>query len=139
MAEPIGITSGVLTLATFAFQCSVALYETVNSFRSHPKRVRDLLGELEALGAVLAPLVDLVKTTSDVDLSVLDLPLLRCGNACEEFQRELLRCVSRSNDNRTSFRDWARLTYMGDNMDGFRDLLSGYKATINIALTDATL
>jgi hypothetical protein len=139
MAEPIGITSGVLTLATFAFQCSVALYETVSSFRSHPKRVRDLLGELEALGAVLAPLVDLVKTTSDVDLSVLDLPLLRCGNACEEFQRELLRCVSRSSDNRTSFRDWARLTYMGDNIDGFRDLLSGYKATINIALTDATL
>lgn len=87
MAEPVGLASGLIGLATFAFQCSVSLYETMNGFRSHPKRVRDLLCELEALGAVLAPLVDLVKSTSDVDLSVLDLPLLRCGNACKEFQR----------------------------------------------------
>ncbi|KAJ5935943.1 hypothetical protein N7454_005241 [Penicillium verhagenii] len=118
MAEPVGLASGLVALAT--------AFATFSS-------------ELEALGAVLTPLVDLVKSTSDVDLSVLDLPLLRCGNACTEFQQEVLRCASRSNNNRTSFRDWARLTYMGDNIDDFRDLLSGYKATINIALTDATL
>ncbi|KAF3399813.1 hypothetical protein F1880_008287 [Penicillium rolfsii] len=139
MAEPVGLASGLLTLATFAFQSSVSLYETVNSFRSHPKRVRDLLGELEALSDVLAPLVDLIKSNSDADLPVLDLPLLRCGNICKEFQQELLRCVSRSNSNRTSFRDWARMTYMGDDIDDFRNLLAGYKVTINIALTDATL
>ncbi|KAJ5538266.1 hypothetical protein N7494_007745 [Penicillium frequentans] len=139
MAEPVGLASGIIALASFAFQCSVTLYETVNSFRSHPKRVRDLLEELEALSSVLAPLVDLVNSTSDIDLSVLDLPLLRCGNACKEFQEEVLRCASRSNSNRTSFRDWARLTYMGDDIGDFRDLLSGYKATINIALTDANL
>ncbi|KAL3255320.1 hypothetical protein ABHI18_008285 [Aspergillus niger] len=28
---------------------------------------------------------------------------------------------------------------MGSNIDDLRDLLAGYKATINIALTDATL
>lgn len=139
MVEPIGLASGLLTLATFAFQSSVSLYETVSSFRSHPKRVRELLGELEALSDVLAPLVDLIKSNADADLSALDLPLLRCGNICKEFQQELLRCVSRSNSNRTSFRDWARMTYMGDGIDDFRDLLAGYKATINIALTDATL
>lgn len=69
MAEPIGLASGILTLATFAFRCSVSLHETVDSFCSHPKRVRDL-GELEALSGVLAPLVDLVKSTPDVDLSL---------------------------------------------------------------------
>jgi hypothetical protein len=139
MVEPVGLTSGILTLATFAFQCSVSLYETVDSFRSHPKRVRELLNELEALSTVLAPLIDLVKSNSDVDLSFLDLPLLRCGNVCKEFQQEVLKCASRSNSSRTSFRDWARLTYMGDNIDDFRDLLAGYKATINIAVTDANL
>lgn len=139
MAEPIGLASGILALATFAFQGTVVLYETVNSFRSHPKRVRDLLDELEALRAVLAPLIELVESTSDADLSALDLPLLRCGNACREFQQELVRCASRSNNNRASFRGWARLTYLGDNIDDFRHLLAGYKATINIALTDATL
>ncbi|KAH8751160.1 hypothetical protein BGZ57DRAFT_775119, partial [Hyaloscypha finlandica] len=41
--------------------------------------------------------------------------------------------------NRTSFRDWAKLRYMGDNIDGFRQLLAGYKSTIIIALTDANL
>lgn len=139
MAEPIGIASGLLALATFAFQCSISLYETVNSFRSHPKRVRDLLEELEALGAVLGPLADTVKAAADIDLSALDLPLLRCGSACKEFQQEILQCSSRSNNNRTNFRDWARLKYMGDDIDGFRRLLAGYKATINIALTDANL
>jgi predicted secreted acid phosphatase len=29
--------------------------------------------------------------------------------------------------------------YMGDNIDDFRDLLAGYKATTNIALTDTNL
>ncbi|OQE13512.1 hypothetical protein PENFLA_c047G01560 [Penicillium flavigenum] len=139
MAEPIGLASGLLALATFAFQCSVSLYETVNSFRSHPKRVRDLLEELEALSAVLGPLADFVKATADIDLSALDLPLLRCGNACKEFQQEVLRCSSPSDNSRTNFRDWARLKYMGDDIDGFRRLLAGYKATINIALTDANL
>lgn len=63
MTEPIGLVSGILALASFAFQCSVSLYETVDSFRSHPKRVCDLLSELEALSAMLAPLVDLVQST----------------------------------------------------------------------------
>ncbi|KAJ6024728.1 hypothetical protein N7540_005525 [Penicillium herquei] len=139
MSEPIGLASGVLALATFAFQCSISLYETVNGFRSHPKRVRELLAELEALSAVLAPLVDLVKSNSSVDLSCLELPLLRCGNVCQEFQQEVLKCASRSNGSGTSFRDWARLKYMGNNIDDFRDLLAGYKATVNIALTDANL
>ena len=139
MAEPIGLASGLLTLATFAFRSSVALYETVKSFHSHPKRVRDLIEELDALSGVLGPLNDLVNAATDIDLSALELPLLRCGNTCKEFQQEILKCYSRSGKNRTSFRDWAKLRYMGDDIDGFRRLLAGYKLTINIALTDANL
>ncbi|TQB67497.1 hypothetical protein MPDQ_005479, partial [Monascus purpureus] len=139
MAEPIGMASGLLALATFALQSGIALYETVKSFHSHPKRVRDLIEELEALCGVLAPLTDLVNSTADVDLSAPELPLLRCGNACKEFEEELIKCSSRSGGNRTSFRDWAKLRYMSDDIDGFRRLLAGYKSTINIALADANL
>lgn len=139
MAEPIGLASGLVALATFAFQSSVTLYETVNSFISHPKRVRDLIEELEALNGVLSALNDIVHAITDVDLSALDLPLLRCGKACEEFTLEITKCASRSSGGRTSFRDWAKLKYMGDDIDGFRRLLYGYKLTINIALTDANL
>lgn len=139
MAEPIGLASGLLTLAIFAFQSSIALYETIKGFQSHPKRVRDLIEELEALSGVLGPLSETIGASTDVDLSNLDLPLLRCGNACKEFEQELLKCLSRSGSNRTSFRDWAKLRYMGDDIDNFRRLLAGYKLTINIALTDANL
>lgn len=139
MAEPIGLASGLLALATFAFQSSITLYETVQSFKSHQKRVRDLMEELEALSGVLDPLTNIINVTTDVDFSALELPLLRCGNACKEFEQELMKCSSRSGGSRTSFRDWAKLRYMGDDIDGFRRLLAGYQLTINIALTDANL
>jgi hypothetical protein len=139
MAEPIGLASGLLTLATFAFHSSITLYNTVQSFQSHPKRVRDLIEELEALSGVLGPLTETISATTDADLSALDLPLLRCGNSCKEFELEITKCSSRSGGSRTSFRDWAKLRYMGEDIDGFRRLLAGYKLTINIALTDANL
>lgn len=138
MAE-IGIASGVLALATFAFQASITLHSTIQSFQSHHKRVRDLTEELEALNGVLGPLNETLNAATGINLSALDLPLLRCGNACKEFREELLKCSSHSDGIRTSFRDWAKLRYMGDDIDGFRRLLAGYKSTIIIALTDANL
>ena len=139
MAEPVGIASGLLTLANFAFEGSVSLYGTIRSFQSHQQRVRDLVDELSALGAVLSSLTETVNAISDVDFSALEVPLLRCGNACKDFEKELLKCSSRSSGTRTSFRDWTKLRYMGDDIDGFRRALAGYKLTISIALTDAHL
>ncbi|KAF7543700.1 hypothetical protein G7Z17_g10531 [Cylindrodendrum hubeiense] len=131
--------SGLPALAKFAFQCSIGLHSTVQSYQFHPKRVRDLIEELEALSGVLRALTSTVDTTTDVDLSALELPLRRCGIACKEFEEEIKKCSSRSGGSRTSFRDWAKLTYMDDNIDGFKQLLAGYKSTINIALMDASL
>jgi hypothetical protein len=139
MAEPISLASGLLTLATFAFQSSITLYNTIQSFQNHPERVRSLAAELEALQGVLRTLSDTVSSTTDIDVSALGLPLLRCGKACGEFEEELRKYSSRSSSSRTSFRDWAKLRYMGDGIDDFRQLLAGYKSTISIALTDANL
>lgn len=139
MAEPASVASGLLALATIAFQASIALYKTIQSFQVQPKRVRDLKEELEALSGVLSSLTETVGATTDVDLSALELPLRQCGKACEEFEKEITKCSSRSGGSRTSFRDWAKLSYMGDNIDAFKQLLAGYKSTIIIALTDANL
>jgi hypothetical protein len=139
MAEPISLASGLLALATFAFQSSITLYNTIQSFQNHPERVRSLARELEALQGVLSTLSDTLSATTDVDISALSLPLLRCGKACKEFEEELKKCSSRSSNGRTSFRDWAKLKYMGDGIDDFRQLLAAYKSTISIALTDANL
>ena len=139
MAELIGLSSGLVALVTFALKSSTLLYDTVQSYRSHPKNVRDLKEELEALGTVLQALSATVEQAKDTDFTALKLPLLRCGNACKEFDEVIAKCSSRSGGSRTSFRDWAKLKYMGDGIDEFRRMLAGYKSTINIALADANL
>lgn len=139
MAEPIGIASGLLAFAIIALESSTKLYNTIHSFQSHPKRVRDLIEEIQALNGVLGPLTDTISANAGLNLSALDLPLQRCGKSCEEFEQEIIKCSRRTNGVRTSFREWAKLRYMGDDIDGFRRLLAGYKSTITIALTDVTL
>ena len=139
MAETIGVASGVLAFTTFAFQSSIKLYELLKSFQCHQQRVRDLLDELGALNGVLASLRDTVQNLDDLDFSGLEIPLQRCGSACTDFEEEILKCASHSTGDRTSFRDWAKLRYMGDDVDGFRRMLASYKLTINVALTDASL
>lgn len=138
MAEPIGQDSSLLALTTFAFQSSTALYETIQS-KVRSKRVRDLNEELEALSDILGALTKTVSATTDVKLSALRRPLLRCGIACKEFEMEILGYLSQSDGSQTSIRGWAKLRYMGDDVDGFRQRLAGYKSTFSIALADANL
>ena len=139
MAEVIGIVSGVAGLSTFAFQASTGLYEIITSFQSHQQRVVDLQEENSALNGVLGSLNRTIASATDLDLSALEIPLKRCGLACEEFKREIQKISSPSGENRATFRGWARLRYMGEDIDGFRRLLAGYKTTINIAIADANL
>jgi hypothetical protein len=139
MAEAIGVTSGLLTLAAFAFKSSVTLYQTVQSFQNHPEAVQDLLRELEALQGALRSLTETVGAAKEADLSALNLPLKRCGTACHDFEQRLLSCASQSGSARANFRAWARLRYLGDDVDSFRRTLAGYKSTILIAITDVTL
>ena len=78
MVEPIGIASGLLALATFAFQSSVSLYQAVSNFQSNKRTIRELKEELEALEAVLKSLEEATAHNA-ADLPALKLPLLRCG------------------------------------------------------------
>ncbi|KAH6842469.1 hypothetical protein B0I37DRAFT_381990 [Chaetomium sp. MPI-CAGE-AT-0009] len=139
MAEPISLASGLVALVAFALQSSTLLYDTVKSYRSHPKNVRDLNEELEALSVVLRALSETVEQNKGIDFTALEVPLFRCGNACKEFEDAIAKCSARSGGSRTSFRDWAKLRYMGDGIDEFRRMLAGYKSTINIALANANL
>jgi hypothetical protein len=138
MAEPIGIASGLLTLVVFAFNSGKSLYQVVESFKSNQRAIRDLKQELEALDGVLESLRE-ATTATDADFTALRLPLLRCGNACKDFEAVIIKCTAHSDRPRTSFMDWARLKYMGDDITAFKNMLAGYKATISIALGDATM
>jgi hypothetical protein len=68
MAEPIEIASGPLALADSTFKASVKLHETMQSFSSHPRQVRELLTELGGLTEVLRKLSQLSSIDLDVDL-----------------------------------------------------------------------
>ena len=138
MAEPISIASGLVALTTFALQSSKALYQAIESFKSNRKAIRDLKEEFEALGGVLQSLTETTRKVQ-IHLDALKLPLHRCGTACRDFEAIVARCTAHSGGSRTSFRDWARLTYMGEDVTGFRNMLAGYKSTIIIALGDANM
>jgi hypothetical protein len=138
MAETIGIASGLLTLAGFALGSSKSLYQTVKSFQNNQRTIRELREELEALNGVLQSLHQTVANTN-ADLTSLKLPLFRCGKACKEFEAVISKCTAHSDGSRKSFRDWAKLKYMGDDIVGFKNMLAGYKSTVSIALGDANL
>jgi hypothetical protein len=139
MADPLSLASGVLALAMFAHKSCLVLHTRIQSFKPHPRGVRNLVGELEALISVLELLSDTIKSDTDVDLSALNLLLQRCGSACNEFLQELEKCYLQSGVVQHSFRNWAKLRYMGDNINDFQYSLAAYKSTITIALTDMQL
>ncbi|KAE9378847.1 hypothetical protein N431DRAFT_363556 [Stipitochalara longipes BDJ] len=138
MTDPLSVASGVLQVTLFAFKSTTVLYQLVDSFRSNQRTVRELKEELKALSDVLQSLQETCVST-DVDLTALKLPLLRCGKACKDFEAVIIRCAAHSNGPRTSFRDWARLKYLGEDIAGFKNMLAGYKSTIAIALGDANM
>ncbi|KAI9710011.1 MAG: hypothetical protein M1828_002340 [Chrysothrix sp. TS-e1954] len=138
MAEPISVASGLLTLAAFALQSSKMLYELVESFRSNRRIIRELKEELAALDGVLQSLYQ-AAGHNDADLTGLKLPVLRCGKACADFNAIIVKCTTHSGESRTSFQDWAKLKYIGDDIAGFKNMLTGYKSTISIALGGANL
>ncbi|WPH00600.1 Hypothetical protein R9X50_00343000 [Acrodontium crateriforme] len=134
MAEIIGVTSGIVALVSFGMSASITLHNTIQSIRNHTKNVRELRNELEALRDVLQHLKTSVDADISADVTVLELPLYRCGTACNEFNALVLKCTGNSTETRSSFRDWAKLQYMGNDINGFKNALAGYKSTIQIAL-----
>ena len=90
------------------------------------------------MSGVLQSLNDVAETT-DADFTALKLPLLQCSKTCTDFEALIVKCTQHSGGARSSFRDWAKLKYMGDDITSFKNMLSVYKSTIIIALGDANL
>jgi len=139
MADPLSVSSSVIALVTFSFQASVALYTTIRSFQSQDKRARALKNELSDLTAVLQSLLETVYNNAEINFEALKLPLYRCGKTCEEYGELVARCTKHSTAERPSVRDWVTQTYLRGDIDDLREMLAGYKSTINIALANANM
>ncbi|KAJ5935950.1 hypothetical protein N7454_005248 [Penicillium verhagenii] len=138
MAEVVGTVSAITSLVTLALQSSITLYKTVQSLQSRDKVIRELRQEVEALQAVLQALEESIYSF-EVNLKALTHPLMRCNNACNEFNTLIMKCTPNSTRERSSKRDWLRMKYMGEDITGFKDMLASYKSTISLALAYANL
>ncbi|KAI8675302.1 Helo-like-N domain-containing protein [Fusarium keratoplasticum] len=139
MADPLSVVSGLLAIVTATIQSSKVLYQTVQSLRDHPRSVRQLRDELDALGGVLQSLEASAGHEPSI-LVPLKLPLEQCTKASADFQTLIVRYTRHSEgQGNISVRDWAKLRYMDNDINGFTAMLAGYKSTIAIALADANL
>ncbi|KAJ6041555.1 uncharacterized protein N7446_010563 [Penicillium canescens] len=133
MAEVIGISSGLAGLLALALESSRTLFSTVQSLRNREKAIRGLREALRDLEEVLKILQDSISTSPFLSSGIIERPLDRCCKACTDFNKLIMQCSEHSTDNHFSIRDWAKLRYMGEDVTGFQNMLSGYKSTITIA------
>jgi hypothetical protein len=138
MADPIGLSLGLQVLATSALQSNRALYHTVISLRNIPKTARELGEELRAMNGVLEKLQEMASNT-DIDLTMLRIPLRQYGKTCEDLEAVIVSFTAHSRGSRATFKDWAKLLFIGENISGIRNMLAGYKSTFIIALAEANM
>ncbi len=138
MADPISIATGVVGLTAFAVQSTKALYEAIEKVKNNGRSIRELKEETISLTNVLRSLEETL-TLSEIDLSVLQVPLRRCGQLCQELSVLLSKCSAHSDNGRFSIRDFFASTYQSKDLTEFRSLIAAYKSTIAVALADANM
>lgn len=139
MGDPLSITAGILAVAGFALKSSTALHATIRGFRSQNKDARALKTEVGDLTGVLGSLLETVSSNPNLDFKALELPLQRCGHACQEYTKVIAKCTKYSDGSKPSVRDWISQKYLQGDINDFRNMLAIHKSTINIALANANL
>jgi hypothetical protein len=140
MAELVGAASAFLSLALFAYETSKSLYETVSSFRSQPKTIRDLLCELKSLVSIIESVQNLSQDSREIArLEPLRQPLECCSVTCQELQDMLNTCTKHSQDGRNSVRDWINMRYHEKSFEEMKQRLASYKSTLSITFESITM
>ena len=128
MAEAVGLASGILTLAVFAFDASKSLYEAISSFKNQRQTIKDVLADLDATIRERAQ-----RPTEVAKLEPLRQPLTSCATTCKEMREMLDACTAHSKDGQASVRDWLKMRYREKSFDDMKNRLSSYKTTLVIA------
>ena len=140
MADPLSITASVIAVGGFTLKASSALHELIRSFQSQNKDARALKAEVGDLNMVLESLLETIASNPTLDFRALELPLQRCGHACEEYRKIIAKCTQHSSDkSRSSVRDWITQKYLQGDINDFKAMVAAHKSTINIALANANL
>jgi hypothetical protein len=138
MAEALGTAASVIQLVGFALTGTKILYQTIESYRNSSKTIKSLTEELQLLAQVLESLQTVVDNP-DTDFTPLELPLERCGTACRDFEKLILKITPKGDEDRRKFRGWFRLQYLGEDIKSFKETLGVYRSIVCIAIGDANL
>ena len=133
MADPSSIATGAL-------KASTTLYQLIQSFRSQNKDARALKEEVNKHNRALEALLEIITINPTLDFKALELPLKRCGHACEEYRKFVEKCTQLHNDRTPSgVCDWITQQYLQGDIKDFKRMIAAYNATINVALAIADL
>ncbi|KAL3433241.1 hypothetical protein BDV09DRAFT_113190 [Aspergillus tetrazonus] len=135
MTHPLDIYASELGFITTAIQSANALKDTVRRVKEHGKE----LGRLQHEPQDLSETLSILRQVGGIDASVLaDLqrPIERCNQSCQEFE-DLIN--KHSTQSTPGFRDWAKLRFMGGDIDRFINALAVHKSTISIGLDQITM
>lgn len=132
--EAVGAAASILALAVFAYDTSKTLYETVASFKSHRKTVKEVQADLGSLTAVLDSIRGQIQQSTDTTrFEPLRKPLSCCATVCHEMQEMLRMCTAHSRPDHDSVRDWLSMQYREKSFEDVKKRLASYKSTLCIA------
>ena len=137
MADPLSVAAGIIAVITATIQSSVALYDTIESFKTYPKRVHDLLNQILSLKKILSSLRELSQQDEKVG-APLEIPLKECEATCNQF-RKILETHRGTLSSRRSFYTWISFKFRNGDIVNFMETLAVYKSTMAIAIGDANL
>ncbi|KAI5460910.1 hypothetical protein BGZ63DRAFT_473199 [Mariannaea sp. PMI_226] len=137
--DPGNNTTRIRTVGSLALKASKAFHATLRSLRSQDQDARALKREVADLNGVLGSLLETIASNPTLDFHALEIPLVHCGHACEEYTKVIAQCLKHSEASRLRACDWITQEYLQGDINDFRAMLAIYKSTINITLANANL
>ena len=135
MADPLSIRSASVLSVVASIKSTKSLYAAVEHYNGRDQTLERLQGELENLINVLGSLREVVESGTPIP-RLAKAAIERCSQVCREFEDAMGMWYTKPVLGR---RDWAKMKFLGIDIDFFIDTLAGYRSTIIIGLSDITM
>lgn len=135
MADPLSFGISLLTILDASIKSARSLCELVKRYKGRDKTLNKLFDELEDLSIILSSLEAALGSGAEI-LQLLNGPVERCKQLCDDLEKAIKKFHGKS---KLNLIDWAKMEWMGSDINGFIDNLASYKATISIALGTITM
>jgi small nuclear ribonucleoprotein (snRNP)-like protein len=141
MAELGGVAS-VVGIATAALQSVQFLHSTVNNIKGVPDAISGIKTDLQSIAPILSNL-DTVCKTDDTQIALkpeIKAAVSNCEKSCTEFTATIEHWMRHSTVDKAFWVNrWRVALFRQEKIAAFKGQLNGYKSTLNMALSTATM